>query len=327
MSALAWGERLPHCSEQLPKIHSCESPCPAILPSLTTNYALAIFTGTMRVGTSELTVVSDGAMRMDGGAMYGVVPKVLWSRRDRPDRKNRVTVGINCLLIRHAGKTVLVDAGTGSKYDARAKSIFGMRAGKLVRNLAQMGVRPQDIDMVALSHLHFDHVGGCTRYRRGTTEAVPVFPNATHLVQRADWIEATVTNERTSHTYNPHDFEPLADAGQLELLDGDAELLPGLWVRRTGGHTAGHQMAFLESDGERVACLGDVVPTPEHIPLNYIAAIDLYPMDTLAAKRRWLAEAERENWLLVFCHGVDRVAGRLVRDERGRLTLAPEEAG
>ena len=284
----------------------------------------------MRLGSAELHVVSDGAIHMDGGAMFGVVPKAIWSRRRPPDRKNRVELGLNCLLIRAGGKNVLVDTGVGTKHPQRTRTIYRMRAGQLTPRLAEQGLRPEDIDLVVLTHLHFDHVGGCTRYRRqgrgssssnGGGELEPVFPNATHLVQRADWREATETNERTRPAYNPEDFMPLAEARQLELLDGDTELLPGLWVRRIGGHTAGHQMAYLESDGEKAACFGDVIPTPEHLPLNYLTAFDLYPLDTLDAKRRWLAEAERENWLLLFGHGVAPKAGRLTRSAQGRLEL------
>ena len=284
----------------------------------------------MRLGSAELHVVSDGAIHMDGGAMFGVVPKAIWSRRRPPDRKNRVELGLNCLLIRAGGKNVLVDTGVGTKHSQRTRTIYRMRAGQLTPRLAEQGIRPEDIDLVVLTHLHFDHVGGCTRYRRrgrgssrdgGSGELEPVFPKATHLVQRADWQEATETNERTRPAYNPEDFMPLAESRQLELLDGDTELLPGLWVRRIGGHTAGHQMAYLESDGEKAACFGDVIPTPEHLPLNYLTAFDLYPLDTLDAKRRWLAEAERENWLLLFGHGVAPKAGRLTRNAQGRLEL------
>ena len=278
----------------------------------------------MRVGTAELNIVSDGVFRLDGGTIFGVVPKTIWSRLRPPDRKNRVLLGLNCLLIRSGGKTVLVDTGVGTKSGRLTRTIYGMRAGHLVGNLAQRGVRPEDIDLVVLSHLHFDHVGGCTRYRRGSHQAIPVFPRATHLVQRADWREATETNERTGPAYNPEDFLPLEQAGQLELLDGDAELLPGLWVRRTGGHTAGHQFTCLESDGEKVACFGDIMPTPDHLSLNYITSFDLYPQESVEAKRRWLEPAERENWLLVFGRGTTPVAGRLTRNDRGRLALQPE---
>ncbi len=279
----------------------------------------------MRLGRAELSVVSDGVFRVDGGAVFGVVPKAIWSRLRQPDRKNRVELGLNCLLIRLGDKTALVDTGVGTKADRKMRENYGMRAGKLVENLAQQGVQPEEIDLVILTHLHFDHAGGCTRYARGGSDATPVFPRATHLVQRADWQEANATNERTGPAYNPLDFTPLEQSGQLELLDGDTELLPGLWARRTGGHTAGHQYSLLESEGERAACLGDVLPTPDHLPLNYLTSFDLYPQDTVEAKRRLLDEAEQNNWLLVFGHGVEPVAGRLTRNEAGRLTLAPEE--
>ena len=278
----------------------------------------------MRLGSAELNIVSDGVFRMDGGALFGVVPKAIWGRLRPPDRKNRVELGLNCLLIRAGGKTVLVDTGVGTKHSRRTRTIYNMRAGKLVENLAGQGVQPDDIDLVILTHLHFDHVGGCTRYRRGGEEPLPVFPKATHLVQRADWQEATETNERTAPAYNPDDFMPLQRAGQLELLDGDTELLPGLWVRQTGGHTAGHQLAYLESGGEKAACLGDVAPTPYHLPLNYLTSFDLYPLDSVAAKQRWLTAAEGERWLLIFGHATTPAAGRLTRDDRGRLALLPE---
>lgn len=278
--------------------------------------------GEMRLGRAEISIVSDGVIRMDGGSLFGVAPKAIWSRRLRPDRKNRVAVALNCLLLRVGGKNVLVDTGVGNKHGARTRAIYQMRGGQLVNSLAGQGLEPADIDLVILTHLHFDHVGGCTRYRaggrEGRRELSPVFPKATHLVQAADWREATETNERTVRAYYPEDFMPLADTGQLELVDGDAELLPGLWLRRSGGHTAGHQIVYLESEGERAACFGDLIPTPEHLPLHYLTAFDLYPLDTLAAKQEFLAAAERENWLLFFGHSVERPAGRLVRDERGR---------
>jgi glyoxylase-like metal-dependent hydrolase (beta-lactamase superfamily II) len=277
----------------------------------------------MRLGYSELTLVSDGTVRMDGGSMFGVVPKVIWGRTRPADRRNRVEMGLNCLLIRSGGKNVLVDTGVGTKHSQKARAIFHMRAGLLVPNLARVGLAPADIDLVVLTHLHFDHAGGCTRRdRTGVLE--PVFPKATYLVQRRDWQEATQTNERTRPAYLPEDFLPLQATQQLELLDGDSELLPGLWARRTGGHTAGHQLVYLESAGERAACLGDVLPMPQHLPVHYMTAFDMYPLETLDAKRRWLSQAEQENWLLVFGHGTDQKAGYLTRQD-GRLNIIPCE--
>jgi glyoxylase-like metal-dependent hydrolase (beta-lactamase superfamily II) len=276
----------------------------------------------MRLGSVELKLVSDGVIRMDGGSMFGVVPKTIWGRMRPADRQNRVELGLNCLLIRTAGKNVLVDTGVGTKHSPRVRDIFQMKAGKLVANLAQEGLAPQDIDLVVLTHLHFDHAGGCTRYnRQGNPE--PVFPRATYLAQQRDWTEATHTNERMRAAYLPQDFLPLEEARQLELLDGDAELLPGLWVRRTGGHTNGHQKVYIESQGEKAACLGDVLPLPQHLPPHYVTAFDVCPLDTVEAKRRWLGQAEQENWLLIFGHGTDQKAGYLTRNDEGRLELSP----
>ena len=167
----------------------------------------------MRLGSAEISIVSDGVFRVDGAAVFGVVPKTIWSELRQPDRKNRVELGLNCMLIRSGDKCVLVDTGIGTKPDRNMRSNYGMRAGKLVENLALRGVRPEDVDLVILTHLHFDHAGGCTRYGRGGSAATPVFPKATHLVQRADWEEASTTNERTRAAYNPHDFAPLEQSG------------------------------------------------------------------------------------------------------------------
>ena len=275
----------------------------------------------MRLGDAELQLVSDGTFRMDGGSIFGVVPKTVWRQWVSADRQNRVELGLNCLLVKSNGKNILIDTGLGSKHGPRRRSLFAMRAGNLPANLARAGLQPHDIDLVALTHLHFDHAGGCTRYNnQGSLE--PVFPRATYLVQRLDWEEATKTNERTRAAYLPEDFIPLSDARQLELLDGDTELLPGLWVRHTGGHTAGHQMAFIESNGEKAACFGDLVPQPHHLPAHYMTAYDLFPLDTLHAKRHWLAKAADENWLVFFGHGTAQKAGRITSLD-GRFTLRP----
>jgi glyoxylase-like metal-dependent hydrolase (beta-lactamase superfamily II) len=230
-------------------------------------------------------------------------------------------MGLNCLLIRTGGQNVLVDTGVGTKHSRKARTIFHIQAGKLVSNLAQADLAPEDIGLVVLTHLHFDHAGGCTRYSQ-TGKLEPVFPRATYLVQRGDWMEATKTNERTRPAYLPEDFLPLEQAQQLELLDGDTELLPGLWVRRTGGHTGGHQIVYFESEGEKAACLGDILPMPQHLPVHYMTAYDMYPLETLEAKRHWLSLAEKEHWLLIFGHGTDQKAGYLTRRE-DRLALVP----
>ena len=268
-------------------------------------------------------MLSDGTIRLDGGALYVAVPKVIWNGLSPADRRNRVTLGLNCLLIRSEGKNILVDTGLGTKHTPRRKNLFAMRAGWLVSDLKSHGLGVDDIDVVALTHLHFDHSGGCTR--AGYLEkAIPAFPRATYLVQRLDWHEATHPSERTQGSYLSEDFLPLEESGQLELLDGDVEISTGVWLKVTGGHTLGHQMVYIESGDLRVAFLGDLLPTSHHLPLAYVTAWDVRPLDTLERKRQFLAQAETEGWLLIFGHGLGLRAGYLVRRD-GRLGVEPRE--
>ena len=277
----------------------------------------------VRIGNVELSFVSDGTIRLDGGALYGVVPKVIWNTLSPADRRNRVMVGLNCLLIQVGGKNILVDTGVGNKHPPRRKNFFAMRGGALISDLKSHGLGVEDIDVLVLTHLHFDHTGGCTRRGYGD-RTVPTFPRATYLVQRQDWYEATHTSERTSGAYIPEDFLPLEESHQLELLDGDTEIAPGVWLKVTGGHTSGHQMAFIDSGDPLVAYLGDALPTPHHLPLPYGTAWDTYPLDTLKCKRQFLSQAERERWLLIFGHGLNLRAGYLVRKD-GQLSLDPQD--
>ena len=257
---------------------------------------------------------------MDWGGMYGAVPKSVWRRLSPPDRKNRVVLGLNCLLVRSAGINILVDTGAGNKHSPRRRAIFNMEAGRLLSSLRLRGLGPEDIHTVVLTHLHFDHAGGCTA-QSNSGAPTPTFPNANYLVQRKDWIEATNTNERTRSNYLPEDFMPLEQHGSLELVDGDVNIAPGVSLWHTGGHTAGHQMIVIRSEGHTAACLGDVLPTHNHLPVHYATAWDGYPIDTLAGKRRYLAQAEEEGWLLIFGHGLQHKAG-YVRTEEGRQVLS-----
>ena len=277
----------------------------------------------VRLGRVELQVVSDGTVRLDGGNVFGVVPRALWGRWVRPDRRNRVTIALNCLLLRVDGKNILLDTGVGTKHPPRRRAIYAMRGGHLPRALASLGLGPEDIHVVALTHLHFDHAGGCTRRdRRG--RLAPVFPRARYLVQRGDWEEATETNERTRAAYYPEDFLPLHDAGLVELVEGDVEVAPGVWLRHTGGHTRGHQALQVQVEGHTAICLGDVLPSPLHLPVHYAMAWDLYPLDTLRAKRHFLPRAAEEGWLVLFGHGLETRAGRIT-PQGDRFQLHPVE--
>lgn len=290
---------------------------------MTTSNADTYIQATVKEGEAELSVVSDGTMRIDGGALYGAVPKMRWGTFHPSDGRNRVTIGLNCLLIRTGTHNILVDTGAGAKHPTQLKKLLAMKTGQLGSDLRAQGLGVEDIDVVVLTHLHFDHVGGCTRRVVGDKE-VTTFPNATYLVQRQEWLDATNTNERTRHAYFPEDILPLQESGQLELIDGDTEISPKVWLTVTGGHTAGHQMVLVETGGRRLAYMGDLLPTYHHLPLHYISSLDVHPSDTLESKRRLLAQAEEERWLLLFGHGVDNRSGYLVRRD-GRIGLEPEE--
>tara|TARA_B100000029_G_C17601802_1_gene965995 strand:- start:3732 stop:4517 length:786 start_codon:yes stop_codon:yes gene_type:complete len=259
---------------------------------------------------------------MDGGSIFGIVPKAIWSKTHKPDRLNRVEIALNCLLIQTNNLNILIDTGIGNKHNKITQTRFHMRGGNLVKNLEYYGLYPNDIDYVILTHLHFDHVGGCTTYEGG--KLVPVFPKATYLVQQRDWQEATCTNERTRTAYIEEDFLPLNQTNQLELLNGDTEIISRLWVRHTGGHTDGHQMVYFESDGEKIACLGDILMIPQQIPVPYITSYDLYPTQTFDAKRYWLKKAREENWLLILGHGTTEKSGYLY-ETNGKTIFASIE--
>ena len=273
--------------------------------------------------TTSVRVISDGIIKFDGGSMFGQVPKVWWENRVATDRKNRVTLGLNCLLVQIAGKTVLVDVGVGSKELDNEKETYGLVPSRLMKGLKSLGLTPKEIDAVVLTHLHFDHSGGCTRLDRAG-DLVPTFPKAKYFVQNVCWKDACSPNERCQEVHRKEDFLPIEENGQLELLDGDEEIFPGLWVKVTDGHARGHQVVLINHGGERIAYLGDLVPTAYHLDLPAISAFDQFPEETLERKREFLGQAVREGWLLIFAHGHDRQAGYLEK-RNGGTYLRPVE--
>lgn len=278
----------------------------------------------MRLGDIQVDLLSDGRMRFDGGAFFGVVPRVLWERLMEPDDRNRITVSLNCPLIRAGGKNILVDTGVGTKHPPKRQAIFALEAGRLVEQVRAAGLEPEQIDYVLLSHLHFDHAGGATYLARDDTLRV-TFPRAQHLVQRADWEEATHPSERNAAGYFEQDIEPLRRNGQLDLLDGDTEVVPGVRCRRTGGHTAGHQIVLLEVGGRRACFFGDLIPTRHHLPLPYSQSYDLYPVELLERKRELLAQALQEQWLVILDHEIEQPLGYLEGAADGRCRLRPAQ--
>ena len=279
----------------------------------------------MQIGEIQVEMLSDGTMRNDGGGFFGTVPKVLWERAMPPDERNRVNLRLNCVLIRAEGKNILVDSGVGAKHNEKTQRIFHLDTGHLVADLARHGLAPEEIDAVAFSHLHFDHAGGATH--RDAAGALRVtFPRAQHLVQRTDWDEATHPNPRSAGGYFEQDFAPLRQANQLELLDGDTQIAPGVWCRVTGGHTAGHQIVTLEVAGRTACFFGDLIPTPHHLPVHYTQAYDLFPLDVMSKKRELLARAVQEQWLVLFDHEPEHPVGYVTQREDGRFGWKAAEA-
>jgi glyoxylase-like metal-dependent hydrolase (beta-lactamase superfamily II) len=275
----------------------------------------------MKFGDFELFVVSDGLFRLDGGAMFGVVPKVLWQKTDPANGSNRILLGLNCLLIKSKSDIVLVDTGIGTLHDEKFITMFGVdkSGGDLLQGLALIGLKPQDVTKVILTHLHFDHCGGnCFENDEG--KIVPTFPEATYFVQQGELEYAKRPDARSRGSYLSKFWEPVAAAGQLEIISGNQEILPGVELYVTGGHTRDHQIVKIHSNGKTACFLADLVPTSSHLKTAYVMAYDLYPRTTMEVKERVLKQALEENWLLFFEHAPRIKAGYLTEVD-GKLQV------
>lgn len=276
----------------------------------------------MKFGEMELFVVSDGTFRLDGGAMFGVVPKTLWERRMASDERNRITLGLNCLLIRTGKQTIVVETGVGEKLASKLQDIYGIEhSTNLLASLKQRGVGPEEVDIVVNTHLHFDHCGGNTRWE-GEGKAVPTFPRARYYVQRGEFQHARQPSDRDRASYMPENFEPMASSGQWVWVDTDTQLAPGVELLRVPGHTRDMQCVRLTSAGRTAFFFSDLVPTHAHIPFPWIMGYDLYPMTTLEEKKRWIPEAVRGEWLCLFAHDPEAPAVYL-RDRAGKVEAEP----
>ena len=271
------------------------------------------------IGGLTVHAIQAGGQKLDGGAMFGVVPKPLWERRIPADARNRIPLGMRCLLVEHPSGLVLVDTGAGNKESQKFYDIYGIEnrgAGgrtALEDGLAQLGVRPEDVGLVISTHLHFDHAGGNT-FRDESGQVRATFPKARHVVQRGEYDYATHTNERTAASYFPHNFVPLNEAGVLDFVEGEREIVRGIRVMPTPGHVPFHQSVVIESEGETGIFLGDVIPTAAHLPLPWIMGYDVEPLVTLESKRTLLARVEKEQWLVIFEHDATVAWGRVQHD-------------
>jgi glyoxylase-like metal-dependent hydrolase (beta-lactamase superfamily II) len=274
----------------------------------------------MNLGDFELSVFSDGVYPLDGGAFFGVVPKVMWSKKSPADERNFIMAGLNSLLVRTGTHNVLVETGIGNKLSEKMVRIYGQPA-KLLENLARGGVSPDEIDVVINTHLHFDHCGWNT-LRKGD-RAVATFPRAKYYVQEGEWHHAQEQHVRDAVSYISDNYNPLIESGQMELLRGDCEIVPGISVKVFPGHTA-HMQAVVVTSGGKTACyISDLIPTSAHLDLTWVMAFDLYPLETINSKRRYYAQALPEKWLTVFTHD-DAVPWAYVeQDGAGKLKANP----
>ena len=297
------------------------SPQPLALSPETTRLTCESRVQRFAFGDIELISVCDGFFRLDGGSMFGVVPKQLWAKVAPSDERNRITLAMRPLIVRGA-RTMIIDAGLGDKESETFSETYGVdRARNLDHTLAEAGISPEDIDIVLATHLHFDHAGGFTvRDRSGRLR--PRFPRAQYIVRRGEWEDATHLHERNRASYLADNYTPLAEAGVLQLVDIDATIMPGVKVRRTGGHTMHHQMAIIESGGKTAAFVADLMPTTAHARDLWIAGFDLYPMDTLASKKAFAKEAIAKEILVFFGHDPVVAAGYIREEDGKRFVVA-----
>ncbi|HLV88607.1 MAG TPA: MBL fold metallo-hydrolase [Candidatus Sulfotelmatobacter sp.] len=273
----------------------------------------------LSLGDFELSVFSDGIYHLDGGAFFGVIPKVAWSRKMEADQNNYVRAGLNSLLVRTGKQNVLIESGIGSKLSDRMIKFYGQPA-ELLKNLTAGGISPEDIDVVINTHLHFDHCGWNTS-RGQSGKIVPTFPRAKYYAPEGEWQYARHPSERDSISYISDNYDPLVASGQMTLLEGGDEIAPGISVRNFPGHTA-HMLAVIIRSGPMTACyISDLIPTSAHIDIAWGMSFDLYPLQTIESKKRYYAESIPGKWLTVFTHDPKLPWAYLEPDKAGKLTV------
>lgn len=273
-------------------------------------------------GSFELTALSDGTYHLDGGAFFGIVPKVLWSKRVPSDEKNRVPTGLNSILVRSREKNILIETGIGNKLSEKMVSLYGQPA-KLLENLNAAGVAPEDIDIVINTHLHFDHCGWNTIRDGGKIK--PTFPKAKYYVQEGEWKHAH-EGQRDTVSYLHENYDPLVESGQMQLLRGTHEIVPGISVETFPGHTRDMQAVIIQSGGKTACYISDLIPTSAHVEVNWVMGFDLYPLETIESRKRYYSRALPENWLTIFTHDPVVRWSYLDKDERGKIVAKEETA-
>jgi glyoxylase-like metal-dependent hydrolase (beta-lactamase superfamily II) len=273
----------------------------------------------MQFGDYRVEIVPDTEFRLDGGAMFGVVPRNLWSKVCPPDEQNRIRMNMNCFLVDTGAERILIETGIGEKWSARQSAIYGINRqrslGDSLRSIA--GIEPEEITIVINTHLHFDHAGGNT-ILNSEGKAVPAFPNARYFVSKAEFEHAEGPSERDQASYLAENWQPVRESGQLELKEADYEVVPGLRMETHNGHNRSMQCWRLEQGELTIFGFADLVPTRAHVPFPWIMGYDLFPVETLESKKRLLPQAAREGWLCFFYHDPDSPLCNLIEDE-GKL--------
>jgi glyoxylase-like metal-dependent hydrolase (beta-lactamase superfamily II) len=277
----------------------------------------------LSIGDFELTALSDGLYRLDGGAYFGVVPKTLWSKKLPADENNRVASGLNSVLVRTGETNLLIETGIGNKLSDKMVRIYGQPA-KLLDNLSAAGLSPEDIDIVINSHLHFDHCGWNTIRRNGAI--APTFPRAQYYVQEGEWKHAH-ENQRDGVSYFSENYDPLVASGQMQLLCGNHQIVPGIAVEVFPGHTRDMQAILIHSGGQTACYISDLIPTTAHLDLNWVMGFDLYPLETIESRIRYYARAIPERWLTLFTHDPEVPWGYVERVGSGKIGLRRPRQG
>jgi glyoxylase-like metal-dependent hydrolase (beta-lactamase superfamily II) len=265
----------------------------------------------VKFGKFEIFSIVENSFKIDGGAMYGVVPKIIWQKFNPPDHNNLVKLDINLLLVRTDGENILIDAGIGDALSDRQRKMFGVeRTSDLEKTLSELDLGPENVHLVVLTHLHADHAGGVIKVGEDG-ERLPRFPNARHVVQLKEWEEAMHPDERTSASYFTSNLRILEEENLLELIDGEDEVATGVRLTNTGGHTPGHQAVLIGDGVDRILWPGDIIPSTYHLRVPYVAAVDLFPRETMEQKRRFLQMCSEDGWLVAFDHDLKVKLGKL----------------
>lgn len=282
---------------------------------------------TLILGDIEISHIRDGAYRWDGGALFGVVPKTLWSRKAAADDLNRIALAFNCYLVRTGDHTILIETGCGDKMDSRARARMELppEAEPLASVIRSHGFDPDSIDIVINSHLHWDHCGGNTILSGGgsSVPARPAFPRARYFASRGEWEHAHERLARDSVSYIDANYDPLVESGQMTLVEGDYEVAPSIWMRRAPGHNRDMMVITAAGGGETFCLLSDLVPSVAHLQPTWVPAFDLYPLETIESKTRWLTAAAEGAWRCAFGHEVNLPFARILPDPKTGFRAAP----